>query len=322
MRYSTLPGLEKPIAHLVQGVVDLTPQDLPGAFALLDAVYAQGGNTFDTAHVYGGGASERALGQWLKARRLRDQVVVITKGAHPQHGQARVTPAAITADLHESLTRLEVEAIDLYLLHRDDAAQPVGPIMETLAAHQRAGKIRAYGGSNWTTARLQAANAYAQAHGLAPFVFSSPNLSLAVQAQPPWPGCVSVSGPAGQAERAWYASVGMPVFTWSSLAGGFFSGRFRADNLETFTSYYDRLCVDVYATPENFRRLGRAQTLAAERGLSVAQVALAFVVSQPLRVHALVGARTGEEFAANAQALEVALTPAELAWLDLTADAR
>ncbi len=321
MQYGALPGLTKPVARLVQGTVMLSSQRLDESFALLDAVYAQGGNTFDTAHSYGGGDCERVLGRWVRERGLRDQVVIIGKGAHHNQDRQRVTPFDITADLHDSLARQKTDYIDLYLLHRDDPSQPVGPIVEVLNEHKRAGKILAFGGSNWSVARFQEANAYAAAHGLEGFVASSPNFSLAVQAKEPWANCISISGPAAAAEREFYAAHQTPLFTWSSLAGGFFSGRFTRDNLHTFTSSLDKLAVEVYCTEENFQRLDRVRELAAAKGMTIPQIATAYVLSVPLNIFALVGCNTGDEFRDNVAAASLKLTPSEIAWLELRADA-
>jgi aryl-alcohol dehydrogenase-like predicted oxidoreductase len=322
MQYGNVPGVPKPISRLVQGSVMINSKQLEQSFALLDGVLEQGCTTFDTAHGYGGGDVERTFGRWVRERGVRDQIVIIGKGAHHNQDRQRVTPFDITADLHDSLARFKLDFIDLYLLHRDDPSQPVGPIVEVLNAHQRAGKIGAFGGSNWSVARIQEANAYAAENGLQPFVASSPNFSLAVQKQAPWENCVSISGPAGAEERAWYQESQMPLFFWSSLSGGFFSGRFRRDNLDTFETYLDKLCVATYCTEENFQRLDRVQTLAEEKGLSIPQVALAYVLNQPLNAFALVGCATPAEFKANHEASELKLTPAELAWLSLEADER
>lgn len=322
MEYGTIPGIEKRLSRLVQGTVPLSSADEAGSMALLDAVYEHGCRTFDTAHGYGGGDCERVLGAWIKQRRVRDEVVIVGKGAHPDDGRNRVTPEDIASDLQESLARLQVDQIDLYLLHRDDPEVPVGPIVEALNAHKRAGTIGLFGGSNWSTARIAAANAYAAEHDLDPFSISSPNFSLAVQTVPPWEGCLSISGPRGATERAWYIARGMPVFPWSSLAGGFFSGRFRRDNLDSFDSYLDTLCAATYGSEENFQRFDRVEALAARSGLATPQVAMAFVMSQPLNVFALVGCRTGAEFAMNAAAVGQQLSLDELAWLDLATDER
>jgi aryl-alcohol dehydrogenase-like predicted oxidoreductase len=227
-----------------------------------------------------------------------------------------VTPFDITADIYDSLARMGVDYIDLYVLHRDDPEVPVGPIVEVLNEHKAAGRIHAFGGSNWRHERLIAANEYAAVHGLTPFAVSSPNFSLAIQFKEPWENCVSITGDQQAAARRFYAESQMPVFAWSSLAGGFFSGRFRPDNLDSFDKYLDRLCVESYCYPANFERLDRAQALAAQRGVSVPQIAMAYVMDQPWQTFALVGCANRSEFEANAAALAIKLTPAEVTWLE------
>jgi aryl-alcohol dehydrogenase-like predicted oxidoreductase len=317
MEYGTVPGIDKPVSRLVQGTMMIRSEHEAQSFALLDAVLEMGCTTFDTAHGYGGGDVERTFGRWVRDRGVRDQLVVIGKGAHHNQDRQRVTPFDITADIHDSLARFGFDFIDLYLLHRDDPSKPVGPIVEVLNEHKEAGRIGVFGGSNWSIARIQEANEYAEAHGLAGFVASSPNFSLAEQAKPPWPNCVTISGPQAEADRAWYAANQMPLFTWSSLAGGFFSGRFRRDNLDEFDSYLDKLCVETYCFESNFQRLDRVEELAAQKGMTIPQIATAYVLSVPLNIFALVGCRTPEEFRDNLAAVQTKLTPEEIAWLEL-----
>jgi aryl-alcohol dehydrogenase-like predicted oxidoreductase len=317
LNYGRVPGVDKPVARVVQGTVMIRSEeagDEERSFALLDEVFAQGGTTFDTAHQYGGGDCERTLGRWIRDRGLREEVVVIGKGAHHNEDRKRVTPFDITGDLYDSLARLGCDYIDLYLLHRDDPSVPIGPIIEVLNKHKEEGRIHAFGGSNWRPKRLREANTYATENGLAPMVASSPNLSLAVQFEEPWPDCVSISG--DEEGRHWYEETRMPLFTWSSLAGGFFSGRFTRHNLDTFDAVLDRICVETYCYEENFGRLDRAGVLAREKGLTVPQVALTYVLAQPLEVFALVGCNTGQEFRANVEAGAAVLTPEEIAWLE------
>ncbi len=320
MKYGYVPGIEKPISRLVQGTVWMNSQNVDESFALLDAVYEMGCRTFDTAHNYGHGECERTVGQWIRERGVREEIVILGKGGHHNADRKRVTPFDITSDLYDSLARLKTDYIDLYVLHRDDPSQPIGPLVEILNEHYEAGLIRAFGGSNWSHHRIREANEYAEAHGLQPFVVSSPQFSLAVQIETPWPGCLSVSGPEGEEARAWYAAQGIPLFTWSSLAGGFFSGRFMRNNLDTFTEYYDVLCVKSYCSEENFQRLDRARMLAEQKGATLPQIALAYVLNQPVEVFALVGCRTPEEFRINTEALGIELTPQEIAWLELKTD--
>jgi aryl-alcohol dehydrogenase-like predicted oxidoreductase len=317
MEYGHVPGVAKPISRLVQGTVMLREDLIDENFALLDAVFDAGCTTYDTAHGYGGGQCERVLGRWIKERKIRHDVVILSKGAHHNRDRQRVTPYDISADLHDSLARMSVDFVDLYLLHRDDPSVPVGPIVEVLNEHHRAGKIGAFGGSNWSPARIAEANAYAAEHGLIPFAASSPNFSMAVQVDEPWPNCLTISGPQAAGDRNWYAEQKMPLFVWSSLAGGFLTGRFRRDNLAQFVGTGDEMIVRCYCTEENFERVARAEALGKEKGLTLPQVALAYVLHYPnLDVFALVGCRTGDEFSENVHASQVKLTPEELAYID------
>ncbi|HEU0297151.1 MAG TPA: aldo/keto reductase [Anaerolineales bacterium] len=324
MRYGQIPGVNKPVARVVQGGT-MFGSDLDEAqsFALLDQVYELGCNTIDTAHVYSGGNSERIIGRWMRARGLRDKIVIITKGAAHSQDRRRMTPFDIASDLHDSLARLQADTIDLYLLHRDDPDIPFEPAIEALNEHLRAGRLHAFGASNWSHQRIEEANAYARTHGLEPFVASSPQFSLAESLDEPWPLCLTISGPAAAAARAWYEGTQMPLLAWSPLASGFFSGRFRRDNLHTFGEReWDKVAVRVYASEANFQRLERAEVLAAEKGLTAAQIALAYVTNQPMNVFALVGPHSGEKFKADIEASEVQLTPQEMDWLDLKTDSR
>lgn len=322
MQYATIVGVEKPVSRLVLGTMIINRGEREKSFALLDAAVAQGITALDCAHVYAGGDSERCVGEWMAARGNRERTVIVTKGCHHNADRQRVTPWDIASDLHDSLARLKTPYVDVWLLHRDDMSVPVGPIVEALDGLRRQGKVRAYGGSNWTHARLTEANAYANAHGLAPFTASSPNFSLAEQVRDPWgPGCVSIGGPANAEARAWYSEASMPVLAYSSLARGLLSGRLSRANWGEAAQILDHAAHTAYAHEVNLQRLDRLHELAARRGCSVAQLALAWVLQQPIQVHALVGAANTEEIAACVQALDLRLTPAELAWLDLRAAA-
>lgn len=315
MQYGQVPGVGKPVSRIVLGTMIVNAGDYERSADLLDAATELGGTTLDTAHVYGGGNSERAIGRWMDERGNRDRVVILSKGCHHNQDRRRVTPFDIAADLHDSLARLRTDHIDIYLLHRDDPEVAVGPIVDALNEHHARGRIGAFGGSNWTHRRIAEANAYAEAHGLVPFAASSPNYSLAAQVEDPWGGgSVTLSGPANADPRQWYRDAGLAVFAWSSLARGLFSGRITRENYEELA---DGACRRAYCHEENFQRLDRARALAEDRGIAVAQIALAYVLSTPLDLFALVGAASREEFQACIDASAVELTPAEMAWLNL-----
>lgn len=325
MRYGTICGVTQRVSRLVLGTMIISdePDRREGSFALLDAMVALGGNALDTAHVYGGGHSERGIGLWLEARGNREELVVISKGCHPSAERKRVTPADLESDLKASLDRLHTEYIDVYLLHRDDPDVPVGVMVEAFNGHLEAGRVRAFGGSNWTHGRIAEANAYAEAHGLQGFTASSPNYGLAEQVLDPWgPGCVTVSGPDQAEARAWYQATRMPILAYSSLGRGFFSGRVDPDHPEAAATVLDRAANTAYAHPQNYERLRRARALAQERGCIIPQIALAYVLTSPLNVYPLVGAANGTEVAENVAAFDVALSAHERDWLDLRAEAR
>ena len=224
------------------------------SFALLDSIVALGGNTFDTAHVYGlDGAGEKGLGRWMAERGNRDELVIIGKGGIRPSPPApcKVMHSFIDADLYESLARLQTSYIDLYLMHYDDPAAPIGPLMETLNAHLAAGRTRAIGCSNMTHRRFDEANEYADRHGLQPLVASQPQYSLAEQGTTYIPGSVTISGPEHRAARAWYAANQMPVIPYSSLGSGFFSGTLRPGNFAQVKQIMNPTAVRVYACETN-----------------------------------------------------------------------
>ena len=322
MEYGAIDGMDKKISRILHGTIMLREDDLHGGFELLDGVWALGVNGFDCAYIYGGGQCERVLGRWLEERGLFDEAVILTKGAHHAGPKNKVNPVDITADLTESLARCRTEFIDIYVLHRDDPNVEVGPIVEVLNEHKAAGRIGLFGGSNWTVPRIREANEYAYKHNLEPFTVSSPNYSLAERVKEPWRGGISISGPSNEADRAWYAERKMPLFTWSSLAQGFFSGKFTRDTFEAYKSNLPDSCVHAYCYEQNFERLDRTGELAREKGLSVPQIALAFNLNQPLNLFSLIGVFHPDECEANIEALNLKLTEEELDWLDLKRDER
>jgi aryl-alcohol dehydrogenase-like predicted oxidoreductase len=311
MHYGEITGLTGRISRLVLGTMVFSPSNAELVADLLETFLAAGGTAIDTAHIYGHGDSERALGTWLAEFGRRDDLTLITKGCAPLGGGSppRVTPEALTRDLLESLERLQVETVDLYLLHRDNPTVGVGPIIERLNEHQAAGHIRAFGASNWTHVRIAEANDYATAHGLRGFVASSPNLGLAIPREPMWPDCVSIAGDSEALD--WYRTHQLPVLAWSSQASGFFSGRFSP------TKFDDPAMVRVYYRDDNWRRLDRVRELAARRGCTPTQVALAWTLQQPFSTFALIGPRSRAELEDCLGALSVCLNPDEQAWLNL-----
>jgi len=233
--------------------------------------------------------------------------VILGKGAHTPF----CDPENLSTQLLESLERMQTDHVDIYLMHRDNPEIPAGEFIDVLNEHKKAGRIHAFGGSNWSIERVDEANAYAGKHGLTGFSAVSNNFSLARMVQPVWRGCIAASTPEA---RAWHERTQMPVLAWSSQARGFFTDRAhpdKRDNAELVNSWYSE---------DNFQRRERAIELAGKEGVLPINIALAYVLTQRFPTFALIGPRTIEETRTTMPGLEVSLTPAEVRWLNLETD--
>ncbi len=314
-----MPRLEKPVSRIFLGTaMDAFFDDR--AEDLLDGMYDLGINAFDTARIYGN--SEKSLGKWIAHRGVREEVVILSKCGHPDsQNNSRINPAAILEEFQISSEQLGTGYLDIYVLHRDDLAMRVEPLIDTFNELFDAGKVRVFGVSNWSHERLQQANAYALRQGLIPFSVSSPHYSLAEQFDDPWGGgCVSLSGPSNQSARDWYRTMQMPIVAYSSLGRGLFSGRVKSNDPDSILASMDEYALKGYGYPANFERLKRTEILAREKGVSVSQLALAFVFNQGMNVYAVIGSSNIGRMKSNLDALKIRLTPQESAYLDLQAE--
>jgi aryl-alcohol dehydrogenase-like predicted oxidoreductase len=302
MKYGQLPGVNKQVSRLVMGVDN--QNDISTASIMFDDFFERGGNAFDTAYIYGGGLCERALGHWVRNRGVREQVAIITKGAHTPE----CFPDRLSKQLLRSLERLQMDYVDIYFMHRDNLDVPVGEFVDVLNEHLKAGRVRAFGGSNWTLERVKKANAYAKRKGLTGFAAVSNNFSLARMVDAPWGGCQSATEPQW---RSWLKKTQTALMPWSSQARGFFTDRAgpdKRDDADLFRCWY---------SDDNFARRQRAVELAKQKGVLPIQIALAYVLWQPFPTFALVGPRRPAETHSSLQALSIELTPKELKWLNL-----
>ena len=301
MQYGTVPHFDKPISRVVLGIMPLSTDDHSRAFEIMDVYRELGGNAIDNAKIYGPGRA--AMMKAYYEARGEDALIRIDKGCH--HGSQndegrRVTREAMDEDIRANLEGQGVSYSDFFVLHRDDPRIPVGDIVQWLNEHKEAGRIKAFGGSNWHHSRIEAANEFAEKHDLQGFSLSSPNLSLATVNEPMWWECLTVDREA----RDWYEGTGFPLFAWSSVSGWFAEAT--GPNITR-----------VYDNEENRKRLARAKEVAAQKGLSAYQVALAWTLNQPLNVWALVGPDTTEQMRMNMDVINVKLTSDELRYLEL-----
>ncbi|MCX5479447.1 aldo/keto reductase [Kaistia geumhonensis] len=298
-----LPGVARDTSLVALGF-EFFP-NFSGASILLDAFFEAGGNLFDTAFIYGGGKTEALFGEWQTSRGIaRDDFVVIGKGAH----SPLVYPDIIAKQLTQTLDRLKTDYVDVYFMHRDNPEIPVGEFVDAMDAEVKAGRIRGpYGGSNWTRERLDAAIAYADKTGKTRPGALSNNFSLAEMVDPIWAGCVHASD---DEWKSWLKERQIPNFAWSSQGRGFFTdraGRGKMDDAEIVRCWYSE---------KNFDRRDRAIELAGKLGRSPIHVALAYVLAQPFPVVPLIGPRTLAELEDSLSALDIRLTPDQIAWLD------
>jgi aryl-alcohol dehydrogenase-like predicted oxidoreductase len=314
MRKTQIPGNDLVTSAICLGTGGMGSSiDRVASFAMLDAFVAHGGNFLDSAKVYADwlpierSSSEKTLGRWMKARGNRDRIIIGTKGAHPDLSSMhipRMSDTEIASDVNASLAHLETDYIDLYWLHRDDPRRPAGEIIEALNVHIKAGKVRAIGCSNWRAERIEAAQSYAAAHGLQGF--SGDQMLWSLAAVDPNGMTDKTLVAMDEASMSYHARTGLVAIPYSSQANGLFT-KMAAGKLTQLPV--------TYRTPENDKRLARIKYLAADTGLTITQIALAYLTSQPFATIPIVGCRNMEQLTDSLSAGDITLTPEQLRFL-------
>ncbi len=299
--HRAIAGLSKSASTIAIGFEDFP--DMASAAILLDAFVEAGGNIFDTGFIYGGGVTEKVLGQYLQSRGLRQNAVIIAKGAH----SPLVYPDVIGKQLTVSLERMQTDHADIYFMHRDNPDVPVGEFVDAMDAEVKAGRIKGpFGGSNWTRARMDEAIAYAKKNNkTAPSVLSN-NFSLADMIDPIWAGCVSAST---RDWTDWMLKNGVTNFAWSSQARGFFTDRAGVGKLD------DADLARCWYSKGNFGRRDRAMELASQLHTTPIRVALAYVLAQKAGIVPLIGPRRIVELEDSLEAVDLRLTGEQVEWL-------
>ena len=233
-----------------------------------------------------------------------------------------MTTFDLLSDFHDSLAKLKTDHVDIYLLHRDAPDADIPAIMELLAKLHDEGKIGAIGVSNWHHSRIELANDYARSHGLPEFVVDSPSFGLAACMGDPFKTSITFAGPEHADARQWAQEKNMAVFSYSSLGRGFFSGRYQPSDVERLEELQNALCIKEYGFPINFEKLARAQVIAAEKGVTMTQVAFAWVLQQPMNLFAVTSPSTVQHLNELVAAQEIRLTERELQWLNVECDER
>jgi aryl-alcohol dehydrogenase-like predicted oxidoreductase len=319
MEYRLLGNSGCVVSALALGTMTFGAEtDKDGAYDQLDRFLEAGGTLVDTADVYAGNASESIIGAWLADRPgARDRIVLATKGRFPS-GEGRnnvgLSRKHLSTALDASLRRLGTDTIDLYQVHSHDPLTPIAETLSFLDGAVRAGKIQYVGLSNFTGWQLQRAVDLAEFRNLAVPVTLQPQYNLLAR-EIEWeiiPAC---------------AANGLGLLPWSPLGGGWLTGKYTADQRPTGATRLgenpDR-GVEAYDLRGRRQRtwdvLAAVKTVADARGVSMAQVALAWVADRPTVSSVILGARTTAQLEDNLGAAGLHLSDEETRALDAASD--
>ncbi len=280
------------------------------SFALLDRCVDAGVSLIDTADVYSawspghkGGESETVIGAWLKARgpAARAKVLIATKVGMlgPRQGLKK---ANILAACDDSLKRLGIDVIDLYQSHRDDAETPQEETLDAFANLIKAGKVRAIGASNYAPDRLQQALELSAKHGLPRYETMQPLYNLSDRA--------GFEGPL----QDLCSREGVSVIPYYGLASGFLTGKYRSE--ADFTKSIRGGRMGNYLNPRGKKILAAMDEVAAATGATLAQIALAWLMTRKTIAAPIASATSLAQFEESLGALKLNLSSAHLAALD------
>ena len=277
------------------------------ADALVKTAVDAGVNFIDTANVYAGGESERILGQSIRNLGLsRDDLVIATKVLGPMGDGPNARGASrkhIMDQCRASLERLGLDHIDLYQIHGFDPATPVVETLEALDTLVRAGHVRYIGLSNWAAWQIVKAIGIAQARQLAPI--------LSLQAY------YTLAGRDLEREIApMLRSEGLGLMVWSPLAGGFLSGKYRREDERSGDGRRATFDFPPVDRDRGYGVIEAMRPIADAHGVSVARIALAWLLHQEVVTSVIVGAKRPDQLADNLAAIDVRLSEDDLAALD------
>lgn len=320
MEYRALGRSGCVVSSLALGTMTFGAEtDEAGSHEQLDAYLDAGGTLIDTADVYTAGESERIIGRWLADRPddMRDRIVLATKGRFPMgtgSNDLGLSRRHLQRALDDSLRRLGVDCVDLYQVHSWDPVTPLEETLRTLDDMVTAGKVRYIGLSNFTGWQVQKAVAVARAGGFEVPVTLQPQYNMLVR-EIEWeivPSCLDA---------------GLGLLPWSPLGGGWLTGKYQRDTAPTGAT---RLGEDPARGVEAYEpRSRQARTwavvdavrqVAEGRGVTMAQVALAWLVQRPAVTSVILGCRTTDQLADNLGAADLTLTEPEVAALDAASD--
>ena len=274
------------------------------AFTMFDHFYGSGGRIFDTAYIYNNGKGDKYLGDWIKSRKVEDEIIVLGKGAHTPE----CSPEFIRPQIIESLERLQINKIDIFCLHRDNPDIPVAEFMDALNEVRSEGLIGSLGASNWELDRFSEARNYSASNNKAAFSVLSNNFSLADMIDPVWPGCVGTN----DNYLNYLTDNKIMLFPWSSQARGFFIKKKEITSNEHFSNPSLEEEIRVWHDEKNLKRREKCFEIAKSRNVQPIQVALAYVIQKSPLIFPLIGPRTVMETDSSIKAIQLNLSKEEM----------
>ena len=317
MKYDKIKGLEKNISKLIMGNDNQT--DYEEASRLWDHWLEVGGNAFDNAHIYGGGSMETLLGKWHKSRNNLNDLVIIAKGAHTPN----CDPKSLSSQLTESLDRLQCDSADIYIMHRDNNEIPVDEFIDVLNEEKDKGRIKIFGGSNWTLERFKQANEWAKIKNKVGFSILNNNLALCKMINPLWSGCISSND---DKILDYLEKTNVAHLSWSSQGRGYFLHdeltkkiEEQITKLESWRQPGEHSSgpLSCFDSEENRERKNRANSLAKTMNTTGQNIAGAWPLNLKFPSFALIGPRNIEEIDSSLKNLNINLSDHQVNWLNL-----
>lgn len=300
------------------GATVVSEEDRGSCYQLLDTYVQLGGNFIDTANFYGRwlprgeNTSEQNIGNWMSERGNRRELILATKGGHPDISSMespRLLKEEVEKDLEDSLQSLQTSYVDLYFLHRDDESLSVPYILEYLNALVDKGKIRYFGCSNWRAERIIEAKEYTESQGLQGFTANQMMWSLAE------PNPEAIKDPLlavmDEATKRLHLETDLAATPYSSLANGFFE-KVNKEGPEISNSKVR----EIYFNDQNLEKYKRVLKLANELSVSITEIALSYLISQPFQTFPVIGSRTVQQLEDSMKAGDLILSREQIAFLE------
>ncbi|MBC7958259.1 MAG: aldo/keto reductase [Vallitaleaceae bacterium] len=311
MKYRSISATDLKVAAICLGGGSFCLEDGQAhSFELMNTYFEQGGNFIDTANVYGKwlkaetNISEIVMGEWMHQRKNRHELIIASKGGHPDLATmsvSRLSREEVLKDLEESLKALKTDYIDLYWLHRDDENLPVATIMTYLNDLVKDGKIRYFGCSNWKVSRIKQAMEYCQKNHVGTFVGNQMRWSLAVPNAYAQDDQTLVS--MDEECYEYHMETMLTAIPYASQANGFFEKLKDVDQVPLSDGIKR-----TYYNETNVSALKMVEKVAKELSLSITEVILGYLISQPFTTIPIIGSSSKEQLSKSLKAGDLALS--------------